>query len=239
MKHTVDARGQACPLPVVNTKNEIKNMNPGETVDVLVDNEIAVQNLTKFARVRGHEVGAEKESENCYRVMITVGESSETQKTGSSKDKQDNRMQETPAGNKENRSPGIPAENSQDGPAEAFECCQPSRITEDVVVISSCKMGTGEEELGKALMKAFLFALTKQDHYPARILFYNSGAFLSCEDSDSLEDLKFLEAQGVEIFTCGTCLNYYGLTEKLAVGSVTNMYDIVESMNRSSKIIRP
>ena len=230
MKHTVDARGQACPLPVVNTKNEIKNMNPGETVEVLVDNEIAVQNLTKFARVRGHEVGAEKESENCYRVTITVGESSGTQETGSSRDKQDNR---------ETISSGTSAANRQDGPTQALDCCRPSCITEDVVVISSSKMGTGEEDLGKALMKAFIFALTKQDHYPARILLYNSGAFLSCEDSDSLEDLKLLETQGVEIFTCGTCLNYYGLTEKLAVGSVTNMYDIVESMNRAAKIIRP
>lgn len=88
-------------------------------------------------------------------------------------------------------------------------------------------------------MKAFVFALTKQDSFPKTILLYNSGAFLSCEDSDSLADLQLLEAEGVQIFTCGTCLNYYGLTEKLRVGGVTNMYDIVEMMNRAGKIIRP
>lgn len=88
-------------------------------------------------------------------------------------------------------------------------------------------------------MKAFIFALTKQDTYPDTILLYNGGAYLSCEGSDSLEDLKFLEAQGVKIATCGTCLNFYGLTDSLAVGSVTNMYDIVETMGKATKIIKP
>lgn len=67
------------------------------------------------------------------------------------------------------------------------------------------------------------------------MLFYNSGAYLTCEGSDSLEDLKTLEAEGVEIYTCGTCLNFYELTEKLAVGSITNMYDIVEMMEKQEK----
>ena len=90
-------------------------------------------------------------------------------------------------------------------------------------------MGEGAEELGKTLLKAFVFSLTQQDKLPKTILFYNGGASLTCEGSPMLDDLKALEAQGVEIMTCGTCLNFYGLTEKLAVGSVTNMYTIVES----------
>lgn len=75
---------------------------------------------------------------------------------------------------------------------------------------------------------------TSKDH-----AFYNGGATLTTEGSDSLEDLKSLEAQGVTIKTCGTCLNYYGLTEKLCVGEVTNMYDIVETMAKASKVIKP
>ena len=71
------------------------------------------------------------------------------------------------------------------------------------------------------------------------MLLYNSGAFLSCEGSDSLEDLKLLESQGVEILTCGTCLNHYGLGEKLAVGAVTNMYEIVERMTGAKLLVRP
>lgn len=203
MKHFVDARGLACPLPIVNTKNEMKNMSEGESVEVLVDNEIAVQNLTKFANVRNHTIKAEKIADNCYRAVITMGEAKE------------------------------------EAEEEEEVACQPSKKRHDVVVISSNKMGEGKEELGKTLMKAFLFALTKQDSYPETILLYNSGAFLSCENSDSLEDLKFLEAQGVQILTCGTCLNFYGLTPSLAVGGVTNMYDIVEKLSKADKVIRP
>ena len=82
------------------------------------------------------------------------------------------------------------------------------------------------------LIKGFLFAVTQLEKLPKTMLFYNGGATLTAEGSDSLEDLKSLEAQGVEILTCGTCLNYYGLTEKLQVGSVTNMYTIVENDGR-------
>ena len=95
------------------------------------------------------------------------------------------------------------------------------------------------DELGKVLIKGFIFAVTQLDTLPKKMLFYNGGATLTAEGSDSLEDLKSLEAQGVEILTCGTCLDYYHLKEKLAVGSVTNMYAIVEAMAEAGRIIRP
>ena len=87
-------------------------------------------------------------------------------------------------------------------------------------------------------MKGFIYALSQLDELPQTILFYNGGATLTTEDSASLEDLKTMEAQGVEILTCGTCLDYYGLKDKLAVGSVTNMYTIVEKLNNADKIIK-
>ena len=119
-------------------------------------------------------------------------------------------------------------------------CTVPSdRPDNTVVVVSADHMGEGDEALGKVLLKGFLFALTQQETLPKTILFYNSGAFVTCEGSASLEDLKKLEEQGVEILTCGTCLNHYGLTEKLRVGSVTNMYVIVEKQMLSTRIIRP
>ncbi|MEG2350447.1 MAG: DsrE family protein, partial [Hungatella sp.] len=74
---------------------------------------------------------------------------------------------------------------------------------------------------------------------PETILLYNAGAKLSAEGSEALPDLKLLEAQGVEILTCGTCLNHYGLSEKLAVGSVTNMYVIAEKLMGAFRVIRP
>ena len=108
-----------------------------------------------------------------------------------------------------------------------------------VVVIRSNQMGNGEEELGKALLKGFIYTLSQQDTLPSTILFYNSGAYITCEDSASIEDLKSLEAQGVEILTCGTCLNFYGITDKLQVGEVTNMYVIAEKMTQADLIVQP
>ena len=88
-------------------------------------------------------------------------------------------------------------------------------------------------------MKGFLFALSQLESLPQTILFYNGGAKLTVEGSGSLEDLKAMEAQGVEILTCGTCLNHYGLTEQLAVGGVTNMYAIVEKLAGAEKVVKP
>ena len=71
------------------------------------------------------------------------------------------------------------------------------------------------------------------------MVFYNGGAKLTVEGSESLEDLKSLEAQGVEIVTCGTCLDFYGIKDKLAVGTATNMYDIVERQMQAASVVRP
>ena len=87
-------------------------------------------------------------------------------------------------------------------------------------------------------MKGFIYALSQLDELPQTILFYNGGATITTEGSPSIEDLKTMEAQGVEILTCGTCLDYYGLKDKLLVGSVTNMYTIVEKLNNADKIIK-
>ena len=118
--------------------------------------------------------------------------------------------------------------------------CQPDRRGKGtVVVLSSDVMGTGDESLGKQLIKGFVFALTKMEELPSKVILYNRGAFLSSENEDTIQDLKTLEAEGVEILTCGTCLNHYGLAEKLAVGTATNMYEIVESMMTASHIVKP
>ena len=197
----VDARGDACPLPVVKAKKAIAELNGAGEVEVLVDNEIAVQNLTKMAQQKDYVSSAEKLAEREYRVLFTVGDAAPE--------------------------------------AEEAPVCTPDARTDTVVVIASDKMGDGAEELGKTLLKAFVFSLTQQDKLPKTMLFYNGGAQLTCEGSPMLEDLKALEAEGVEIMTCGTCLNFYGLTEKLAVGSVTNMYTIVEKLTQAGNVVKP
>lgn len=203
---TVNAIGDACPIPVVKTLNAIKELKSADVVETLVDNEIAVQNLTRMASQKGYGVASQKLGEKEFKVTITVGEAALNQSVDT-----ENVVCELPRSGKKNT----------------------------VVVISSKAMGHGGDELGTALMKGFIYALSQQEQLPATVLFYNGGASITCEGSVSLEDLKSMEAQGVEILTCGTCLNFYGLTEKLAVGQVTNMYTIVEKMNGADLIIKP
>ncbi len=88
-------------------------------------------------------------------------------------------------------------------------------------------------------MKGFIYALNQQESLPKTMLFYNGGAALTCEGSPSLEDLKSLAAQGVEILTCGSCLNFYGISDKLQVGEVTNMYVKAEKMTQAGLIVKP
>ena len=201
MKIEVNAMGDACPLPVVKTQKAMQELTGAGTVETLVDNETAVQNLGKLAASKGCTSKTEKLGENEYRVTITVGENAKVEE--------------------------------QSG--ECYTCGKPKTV----VVLSSDKMGSGNDELGGALMKAFVFALTRQDTLPETVLCYNTGAFLTCEGADTLEDLKLLESEGVTVLTCGTCLDFYGLKEKLAVGGVTNMYDIVERMESARTLVRP
>ena len=131
-------------------------------------------------------------------------------------------------------SASVDGAQSEDAPA----CCLPMS-GDTVVAIGTATMGIGNDDLGKTLMKGFIYALSQQDELPKTILFYNGGASIPTEGSVSLEDLRAMEAQGVEILTCGTCLDFYGLKDKLAVGGVTNMYSIVEKLTKAAKVIKP
>jgi len=105
-----------------------------------------------------------------------------------------------------------------------------------VILITSNLFGKGEEELGKTLMKSFLYTLTQMENIK-QMIFMNSGVSLTTEGSEVLELLKAMEEKGVEILSCGTCLDYYGLKEKLAVGKVTNMYAAVEAITTASRSV--
>lgn len=106
-----------------------------------------------------------------------------------------------------------------------------------VLSISKNFMGDGSEELGKILIKGFIYTVSEYENLPKTIIFFNSGVKLTTEGSECIDDLKKLQAKGVEIVSCGTCLDYYGLKEKLLVGEVTNMYTIYETLYKSSKVI--
>lgn len=107
-----------------------------------------------------------------------------------------------------------------------------------VVVFPSDRMGRGDDELGNVLIKGFFHALGEVSPRPDTLIFFNAGVKLTIQGSDVLEDLKSLEEHGLSILVCGTCLDFYGLKEKIAAGIVSNMYDIAEAMLSAGKVIR-
>lgn len=106
------------------------------------------------------------------------------------------------------------------------------------IVITSDKLGNGEDTLGELLMKSYLFALSESDSIPEYLIFLNSGVKLSTGGSESIESLKKLKEKGTYIISCGTCLDFYNLKDNLVVGEVGNMYTIVEKMNTSTNTIK-
>lgn len=200
----VNALGDACPIPVVKTIKALAALSGAGTIETLVDNEIAVENLKRLASEKGCGVSVEKAAEKEWHVTFDVPE-------------------------------GLSVDA---GEADDAQCLVPAKKNL-VIQVSSDAMGAGSDELGRNLMKALIYAVTQQDELPATMLFYNGGARLTCEGSPALDDLKALAEQGVEILTCGTCLNHYGIADKLAVGEVTNMYVICQKLEQASNIVRP
>lgn len=109
---------------------------------------------------------------------------------------------------------------------------------DSVVLCTSDKFGEGDPDLGDILIKGYFYTLSELDVVPKAIIFLNSGVKLTSEGSKVLKDLKILESKGVEILSCGTCLDFYELTSQLSVGGVSNMFTIVEHMNNSKKVIK-
>jgi selenium metabolism protein YedF len=107
-----------------------------------------------------------------------------------------------------------------------------------ILLITSEKLGDGPEELGRLLMKTFIHTLLESSEMPSRILFLNTGVFLTCEGSDVREALEKLHGMGVEIFSCGMCLDFFKLKEQLRAGKTTNMLVTVESLLTAGQVIK-
>jgi len=115
----------------------------------------------------------------------------------------------------------------------------PQKNEKIVVYINSQYLGLGEDTLGSILMRSFLRTLLDSETKPNRLILINSGVRLASEGSEVLETLRKLSEEGVEILACGTCLDFYGLKEKLKVGVISNMYDIAQSLLEADRLIRP
>jgi selenium metabolism protein YedF len=130
----------------------------------------------------------------------------------------------------------VPAVENQSATADTT----PNQKTSShIAYISSNCMGSGSDELGEVLMRNFIFTLGEVTPLPRKILFVNSGVKLTCNGSQVLEALQNLEQQGVQIFSCGLCLEFFDLKEQLKVGAVSNMLETIEAMTEADKIIQP
>jgi selenium metabolism protein YedF len=196
MTTTVDARGLACPQPVMQTR---KAMLQEEQIVTLVDNETAVTNVSRMAEKAGWQVAIIPVEEE-FRLELSKGDAP------------------------------FQAASLPVGRAEVMS--EPL-----VLIVAADSMGRGEAELGTILVRGFFHTLGEVEPLPQTIILFNAGVKLACEGSQVLDDLCALEDKGIEILVCGTCLNYFELTEKLAVGQVSNMYDIAETMLNAGKVV--
>lgn len=191
----IDARGKACPMPVILAK---KALDAGEaTVRIRVDNAVAVENLKRLAS--------------------STGRQAQTEETGD----------------------GFAVVLSGDG---ALECTLLPVVENNgggslALFIGRDGIGTGDETLGRNLMKMFFLTLAEGDTVPGSILFMNGGVLLPTGNEQVIEALEVLQARGAEILVCGTCLNAYGIQDQLRVGTVSNMYEIQKRMLQAGRVI--
>lgn len=120
---------------------------------------------------------------------------------------------------------------------EAEELCDIPASGPAIFAFGSASMGQGNPELGHILVKGLIYALSQQEKVPACCLFFNDGARLTCQGSDTVEDIRALERRGCAILTCGTCLDFHHLRDALAVGSVTNLYEIAQILSGQSGVV--
>jgi selenium metabolism protein YedF len=201
---TLDCRNLECPRPVMQVKRLLETSSP-DGISVIVDNEAALENVSRFLSSRGYEVSGAPEG-SLWRVSASR------------------------------------AQGEKEG-ADAGAVARPAKKTETeeartLVMIVSPVFGSGDDVLGAKLMKNFLATLPELGNALWRVVLLNGGVTLSAEDSPVIAELRALEAEGVEILVCGTCLEHFGLKAKKAVGQTTNMLDVVTGMQLAEKILR-
>jgi selenium metabolism protein YedF len=208
---TLNMLGKPCPIPVVEAK---KVLLQGQDVTVLVDNSIAVQNLEKMAAGLGFDFSYKQQGDTEFAVTIMVK-----------------------AGGCKPSSCQAAAPLAASLAAADAVCGSGGAGTGVIFLITGDQIGISAEEPGRKLMQTFLYSLAQLPKGPELILLMNAGVKLAAQGSEVLDNLKILAANGTDIRSCGQCLNYYGLTEKLAVGKITNMMEIVEFLTSSRRTV--
>ena len=211
----LNAFGETCPKPVIRTMKALQDPSSEGSVKVLVDNTVAVENLKRLAASKQGGASVE-EVEGGWAVTIS-GVSVEAAAN--------------PAGDD-----AALAEAGIACPVPEAAPAAPAK-QEVTVFVGSSAFGQGSPELGHILIKGLIYAMSQADEPPHRIVFFNDGAQFTCEGSELLDDIRELANRGCEVLTCGTCLDFHGIKDKLAVGGVTNLYAISEIALGPDKVV--
>lgn len=188
----IDARGLGCPRPLLMAKERLDEIQEGR-VEILIDSEVSLLNLQKFAQKLGYSFSTQKE-EGYYRVII----------------------------------------GKEKAPLNAVE---EKEVDEKELLLIVCTDTLGKDErLGKMLMMAFFETVTLYE-LPHTIFFLNTGVRLTTVDEETVGRLKAIESMGVKIFSCGTCLKFYGLEDKVRVGQIGGMNIVVEGIRNFKKTV--
>jgi selenium metabolism protein YedF len=193
----INCRGLACPAPVLNAKKAIEDEGLNE-LTVIVDNDAAMQNVSRFLGTQDFEVMVRKEGGEFYI---------------------DGKRDQLPVSDKTVKDRGE------------------SGKQKIMVMITTHKIGHGDDTLGEKLMSSFIKTLTEMGDDLWRLVFLNNGVKLTIVGANTLGDLKSLEEEGIHILVCGTCLTHFNLLDKKQVGETTNMLDIVTAMQLADNVI--
>lgn len=216
MNNSIDARGKACPIPVIMAKKEADKGN--KDFIMLVDNRAAVENLTRFGKSGGFDIAVIERGEDEFSVRFIKSEKAGSDSAGKGATPEEKRIGEV-------------------GGLNDDTAVSRSKRGTWAVFIGREGIGDGDLELGSSLMQMYLYTLAQGDDIPEYILFMNDGVKVPTKNDQAIEHLKTLQDKGVEILVCGTCLNFYNLAGDLAVGVVSNMYDISGAMQTVDKVI--
>jgi selenium metabolism protein YedF len=196
----VDARGLACPQPVMAARKALAESRAIE-VTVLVDGDAPAENVARMARLVGCEVKLEDRGGHIAVILSRSADAAAA------------------------RTPG------------AVAACGPAPNV--VVLLASATLGHGDDDLGRLLMVAFVKTLKSLSPRPSTVLLMNGGVKLAAQGSELVGALGELEADGAEVLACGTCLDFFHLKEKLAVGKVSNMFEIASRLVAADRVVRP
>lgn len=205
----IDARGKNCPIPVIMAKKEADNGIV--SFSVLVDNQTAVENLKRFGESSGYLTFA-SEKESGFEIEFS--------KKGAS-------VSGDKAAGSENGTVASISDNSKTADGSRTYA----------IFVSREGIGDGDPELGSSLLKMFFYTMAQEKDIPQFILFMNSGVKVLTDNDQIIEQVRILQDMGSSVLVCGTCLNFYGIADKLKTGTVSNMYAIASAMKSVDKVI--